>query len=82
MLDKQGILTTETTVLQGPMMLLTTGATVLEWLGDFFSLYNGKPNEALDAFRYRRFCEKVSCQRQTVHGQPQDLSCASRLVPE
>ena len=65
-------------------MLLTTGATVLEWLGGYFfvvSLYNGKPNEALDALRYMRFCEQVSCQ--TVHGQPQDWTgCASRLVPE
>ena len=27
---------------------------------------------------YMRFCEKVSCQSQTVHGQPQDW----KLVPE
>ena len=63
------------------MMLLTTGATVLEWPGGFFfvSLYNGKRNETLDALCYMRFCEKVSCQ--TVHGQPQDWKgCASRLV--
>ena len=30
------------------------------------SLYNGTPNEALNALRYMRFCEQVSCQ--TVHG--------------
>ena len=47
----------------------------------FISLYNGKPNEALDALRYMRFCEQVSCQ--TVHGQPQDWKgCASRLAPK
>ena len=39
------------------MILLTTGATVLEWPGGgggvcFVSLYNGKQNEALDARRY------------------------------
>ena len=66
------------------MMLLTTGATVLEWpwgLCFFVSLYNGKPNEALDALRYMRFCEQVNCQ--TVHGQPQDWKgWASRLVPK
>ena len=28
----------------------------------FVSLYNGKPNEFLDALRYVRFCEQVSCQ--------------------
>ena len=65
-------------------MLLTTGATVLEWPGELFFcffLYNGKPNESLNALRYMLFCEKVSCQ--TVHGQPQDWKgCASRLVPE
>ena len=36
MLETPGTLTTGTTVLQGPMMLLTTGATVLEWLEDWF----------------------------------------------
>ena len=47
----------------------------------FVSLYDGKPNKALDALRYMRFCEKVSCQ--TVHGQHQDWKgCASRLLPE
>ena len=47
----------------------------------FISLYSGKPNEALDALRYMRFCEQVSCQ--TVHGQPQDWTgCASRLAPK
>ena len=65
-------------------MLLTTGATVLEWpwgLFFFVSLYIGKANEALDALCYMQFCEQVSCQ--TVHGQPQDWrGCASRLVPE
>ena len=48
------------------MMLLATGATVLEWpwgLFFFVSLYNGKPNEALDALRYMRFCEQVSCRK-------------------
>ena len=25
----------------------------------FFSLYNGKPNEALDPLRYLRFCEQA-----------------------
>ena len=53
-LEKPRTLTTGTTVLQGPMMLLTTGATVLKWTGGFFLffLYDGKPNEALDALRY------------------------------
>ena len=42
MLEKPGTLTTGTTVLQGPMMLLTTGVTVLSGQEDFFfvSLYN------------------------------------------
>ena len=65
------------------MMLLTTGGTVWSAHGDcfFISLYNGKPNEALDALRHMRFCEQVSCQ--TAHGQPQDWKgLASRLVPE
>ena len=47
----------------------------------FVSLYNRKLNEALDALRYMRFSEQVSCQ--TVHGQPQDWkSCVRRLVLE
>ena len=82
-LEKPGTLTTWTTVLQGPMMLLTTGATVWSAHGDcfFISLYNGKPNEALGALRYMRFCEQVSCQ--IAHGQPQDWKgWASKLVPE
>ena len=83
MLEKPGTFTTRTTALHGPMMLLTTGAAVLEWPGGLFVfvyLYNGKPNEALDALRYMRFCEKVS---QIVHGQPQDWKgWASRLVSE
>ena len=55
MLEKPGTLTTGTTALHGPMMLLTTGATVLEWPGELFVfvyLYHGKPNEDLDALRY------------------------------
>ena len=34
--EKPRILTTRTTVLQGPMMLLITGAKVLEWPGGSF----------------------------------------------
>ena len=83
--EKPGSLTIVTTVLQESMnSQLTTGATILKWRREFVffvSLYNGKPNEDLDALRYMRLCEKVGCQ--TVHGQPQDWKgCASRLVPE
>ena len=70
--------------LELPERLLTTGATALDWPGGLFvfvSLYDGKPNEALDALRYMQLCKKVNCQ--TVHGQPQDRKgCGSRLVPE
>ena len=82
-LGKPGALITRATVCQGPMMLLTTGETVLEWRwGLFFvSIHSGKPKETLDVLHYMRFCEQVSCQ--TVHGQPQDWKgCASRFVPE
>ena len=36
-LEKPGTLTTGTTVLQGPMMLLIAGETVLEWPGGIVS---------------------------------------------
>ena len=77
-------LETGTTVLQGPMMQQQEqhiGVAGGGGGGVVVLLYNGKPNEALDALRYIRFCKKVSCQ--TLHGQPQDWKgCASRLVPE
>ena len=38
--EKSGTLTTGTTVLQGPMMLLTTGATVLVWPWGMFFFFS------------------------------------------
>ena len=65
---KSGTLTTETTVLLGPMMLLTrsNGIGLARGIVFFIFLYNGKPNEALDALRYMRFCAKVRLESRFV----------------
>ena len=60
MLEKPGTLTTGTTVSQGPMMLFTTGAIVLEWPGGWF-LFLCIMESQMKLLMHSAICDSAIC---------------------